>query len=100
PISKTFLPDIAKIRERFVETKDLPSPDVVDVTKITAESFLEPSINAMFVLKIRKASARDDRSLSLTTGSSEVGISPSIGALNLSSISLRECTLLSSRNLI
>ena len=53
----------------------------------------------IFVLKILNASANEDRSLSFTIGSSELGTSPKIGAANFSSISFLECNLLSKRNL-
>src|SRR5690606_13457750 len=102
PNNSTFLPDMDKIFAKFVAINDLPSPEVVEVTYKTADSFFfaAPSIKEMFVRKIRMASAKDERSFSSIIGCSEAGISPKIGAPSASSISLRECTLLSSKNLI
>ncbi|MNI76629.1 hypothetical protein D3C73_1328730 [compost metagenome] len=53
----------------------------------------------MFVRNIRKASAKEERSLRWTIVSSAVGISPKTGIFTISSTSLREWILLSNKNL-
>src|SRR5690606_30582160 len=92
PNNSTFLPDMDKIFAKLVAINDFPSPEVVDVTYSTADSFFfaAPNIKEMFVRKIRIASAKEERSLSSIIGCSDAGISPRIGAFNASSISLRE----------
>ena len=103
PINKTFLPDNAKAAARFIETKDLPSPLVVEVIKIDFPSPLSPepgSINSKLVRISLKDSAvlvLDPEVMAILSPDSECGMSPKNGIDVKSSMSFLECTFVSNK---
>ena len=91
----TFFPEMAKATARLRETNDFPSPDKVEVNIRTRASF---AMKFRSTRSIRKASEIRSFLLSLTTIASSpseslrAGISPTIGMVVYSSISLRPRT--------